>query len=139
LGCLFCNLTNGESLESLLQPDVPEPAFDVSNRLIVAVLEAAGYKRRFFVGHVLHAGVTVVLLSHHFQLLQPYSAVDTGTTFFSLPFFPLHVFPAILGKARHLDCCGRLQLGHRMLDRKLARDCLSVPVNAVARTLFSLA
>jgi hypothetical protein len=27
-GCLFCNLTNGEISESLLQPNVPEPAFD---------------------------------------------------------------------------------------------------------------
>src|SRR4030095_9250638 len=43
--------------------------------------------------------VTVVLLSHHFQLLQPYSAVDTGTTFFSLPSLPLLTFlPPSLAK-----------------------------------------
>src|SRR5438094_2450144 len=45
--------------------------------------------------------VTVVLLSHHFQLLQPYSAVDTGTTFFSLPSLPLFTFfPPSLAKPR---------------------------------------
>src|SRR5437773_11507260 len=42
--------------------------------------------------------VTVVLLSHHFQLLQPYSAVETGTTFFSLPSFILTFFPPSLAK-----------------------------------------
>src|SRR5439155_25980662 len=43
--------------------------------------------------------VTVVLLSHHFQLLQPYSAVDTGMTFFSLPSLPLFTFfPPSLAK-----------------------------------------
>src|ERR1700746_1250680 len=37
--------------------------------------------------------VIVVLLSHHFQLLQPYSAVDTGITFFSLASFIFTFFP----------------------------------------------
>ena len=110
MGCLFWNLTNGESLESLLQPDVPEPAFDVSNRLIVAVLEAAGYKRRIFIGHVLHAGVTVVLLSHHFQLLQPYSAVDTGTTFFSYRSFLSMSFPPYLAKRGTSSAVGAYSL-----------------------------
>src|SRR5215471_16585883 len=40
----------------------------------------------------------VVLLSHHFQLPQPYSAVDTGTTFFSLPSFTFTFFPPSLAK-----------------------------------------
>src|SRR5438094_5745380 len=42
--------------------------------------------------------VTVVLLSHHFQLLQPYSAVETGTTFFSLPSFIFTFLPPSLAK-----------------------------------------
>src|SRR5262249_53881282 len=42
--------------------------------------------------------VTVVLLSHHLQLLQPYSAVDTGTTFFSLPSFIFTFLPPSLSK-----------------------------------------
>src|SRR5213078_69213 len=42
--------------------------------------------------------VTVVLLSHHFQSLQPYSAVETGTTFFSLPSFIFMVLPPSLAK-----------------------------------------
>src|SRR5258707_14322195 len=42
--------------------------------------------------------VTVVLLSHHFQLLQPYSAVDTGTTFFSSPSFIFTFLPPSLAK-----------------------------------------
>src|SRR5204863_9324657 len=42
--------------------------------------------------------VSVVLLSHHFQLLQPYSAVETGTTFFSLPSFALMFLPPSLAK-----------------------------------------
>src|SRR5215471_3258424 len=42
--------------------------------------------------------VTVVLLSHHFQLLQLYSAVDTGTTFFSLPSFIFTFFPPSFAK-----------------------------------------
>src|SRR5439155_5256711 len=49
--------------------------------------EASGAERRFFVEHVLHSSVIVVLLSHHLQLLPPYSAVETGITFFSLPSF----------------------------------------------------
>src|SRR5207249_11634577 len=40
----------------------------------------------------------VVLLSHHLQLLQPYSPVETGTTFFSLPSFILTFFPPSLAK-----------------------------------------
>src|SRR5436190_17401154 len=42
--------------------------------------------------------VTVVLFSHHFQLLQPYSAVDTGTTFFSLPSFIFTFLPPSLAR-----------------------------------------
>src|SRR5438876_4733020 len=42
--------------------------------------------------------VTVVLLSHHFQLLQPYSAVETGRTFFSLPSCIFTFFPPSLAK-----------------------------------------
>src|SRR5437762_13655329 len=42
--------------------------------------------------------VTVVLLSHHCQLLQPYSAVETGTTFFSVPSFIFTFFPPSLAK-----------------------------------------
>src|SRR5215831_19349771 len=42
--------------------------------------------------------VIVVLLSHHFQLLQPYSAVDTGTTFFSLPSFIFTFLPPSFAK-----------------------------------------
>src|SRR6059058_6664787 len=42
--------------------------------------------------------VTVVLLSHHFQLLQPYSAVGTGMTFFSLPSFIFTFLPPSLAK-----------------------------------------
>src|SRR6184192_2269544 len=42
--------------------------------------------------------VTVVLLSHHCQLLQPYSAVETGTTFFSLPSFIFTSLPPSLAK-----------------------------------------
>src|SRR5437763_3591490 len=40
----------------------------------------------------------VVLLSHHFQLLQPYSAVETGTTFFSLPSFIFTFLPPSLAR-----------------------------------------
>src|SRR5262245_10287055 len=40
----------------------------------------------------------VVLLSHHFQLLQPYSAVDSGMTFFSLPSFILTFLPPSFAK-----------------------------------------
>src|SRR5437762_9840932 len=42
--------------------------------------------------------VTVVLLSHHFQLLQPYSAVETGTTFFCLPSFIFTFLPPSLAR-----------------------------------------
>src|SRR5438105_15336594 len=42
--------------------------------------------------------VMVVLFSHHFQSLQPYSAVDTGTTFFSLPSFIFTFLPPSLAK-----------------------------------------
>jgi hypothetical protein len=55
IGLPLCNLTNGENLKSLLQPNVPEPAFDGRKGLIVTVLEAACYKRRIFICHVLHA------------------------------------------------------------------------------------
>src|SRR6266498_4409045 len=42
--------------------------------------------------------VTVVLLSHHCQLLQPYSAVETGMTFFSVPSFVFTFLPPSLAK-----------------------------------------
>src|SRR5256886_12241364 len=48
------NLTDRRNLESLFQPDVPEPAFDGSKRLVVAVLERASHERRIFIGHILH-------------------------------------------------------------------------------------
>ena len=58
----------------------------------------------------------MVLLSHHFQLLQPYSAVETGTTFFSLPSFPAYVLAAVLGKARHFCWRGRWQVKRVVKD-----------------------
>src|SRR5215470_1835574 len=42
--------------------------------------------------------VMVVLLSHHCELLQSYSAVDTGITFFSLPSFIFTLFPPSLAR-----------------------------------------
>src|SRR6266480_2468594 len=42
--------------------------------------------------------VIVVLLSHHFQLLQPYSAVETEKTSFSLPSFIFTFLPPSLAK-----------------------------------------
>ncbi len=41
------------ALESLLQPNVPEPAFDRGKRFIVAVFKGAAHKWRIFVGDVL--------------------------------------------------------------------------------------
>jgi hypothetical protein len=43
-----------DGLESFLELDVPEAAFDGGNRFVVAVLESAGHKRRVFVEHILH-------------------------------------------------------------------------------------
>src|ERR1700745_1637208 len=56
--------------------------------------------------------VMVVLLSHHFQLLQPYSAVDTGKTFFSLPSFIFTFFPPSFAKpgTPELEGGGRLNV-----------------------------
>jgi hypothetical protein len=48
------NRTRTAFLESFLQLDVPEPAFDRGKRFIVAVLEGGGDKGRIFVEHVLH-------------------------------------------------------------------------------------
>jgi hypothetical protein len=42
------------ALESLLQSDVPEPAFDGGQRFVVAVLKAAGDEGRILVGDILH-------------------------------------------------------------------------------------
>src|SRR5262245_30032206 len=50
--------------------------------------------------------VMVVLLSHHFQLLQPYSAVDTGMTFFSLPSFVFTFLPPSFAKPGTPVCAG---------------------------------
>src|ERR1051325_1421186 len=41
-------------LEHFLQADVPEPAFDIGERLVVAVLKGAGHERRILVKDVLH-------------------------------------------------------------------------------------
>src|ERR1700758_2396193 len=40
----------------------------------------------------------VTLFNHHCQLLQPYSAVETGMTFFSLPSFIVTFLPPSLDK-----------------------------------------
>ena len=40
-------------LESLLQLDVPEPAFDRGKRGVVVVLEGSSHKRRIEIEHVL--------------------------------------------------------------------------------------
>jgi hypothetical protein len=47
--------SNLRFLESLLQLDVPEPAFDRGKRFVVVVFEGAGLERRIVVTHVLHA------------------------------------------------------------------------------------
>jgi hypothetical protein len=49
------DLSCSDWLESFLQLDVPEPAFDCGQRLVVAVLDVTGHKWRIRIEHVLHA------------------------------------------------------------------------------------
>src|SRR5256886_1246346 len=106
------HLTDRKNLKSLFQPDVPEPAFDGSKRLVVAVLERASHERRIFIGHILDP-------KRESRAIQP-GAPSTGIILSRgdrhdvfLLALHLHVLPAIFGKTRHR----RLRRGRRQIER----------------------
>src|SRR5262249_7095328 len=97
-----CELTNVTVLESLLQSDVPESAFDSGKRFIVPILEAACHERRIRIAHVLYAQrncgvvkpplpVAAAILGCRYRDNILLLAVLAG----------LHVFAAVLGEARY--------------------------------------
>src|SRR5437899_4555390 len=107
---LFC------ALESLLQPDVPEPAFDGGDRLVVAVLEGTSYERRIFVEDVLHTKRDRGVVNPPSPVVAAVFSRGDWDDVFLLAILHLHVFPAVLGKARDLCCRGRGQVERVVYD-----------------------
>src|SRR5207302_9473340 len=97
-----CKLCQWLLLVALLQADVPEPAFAVSNRLVVTVLKAASHKRWIFIQHILHAQRDGRVIKPPFPVAAAILGCGDWTDVFLLAVLHLHVLPAILCVARHL-------------------------------------
>ena len=95
------NLLLGDCLEALLQPDLPEPAFDRSNRFVIAALEIAGYKRWILVQHVLHAERDRGVIKPPLPVVAAILSRGDWDDILFLAILHRHVFAAILGIARH--------------------------------------
>src|SRR5437870_3676908 len=113
LGCLR---SESPISESLLQLDVPEPAFDRGKRFVVIILESAGYERRIGIEDVLHSKRERCLI----QPGAPSTAVILGSgdrqNILLLTIGPLYVFTAILSEPRHL------RSGRRRQVERVGRD-----------------
>src|SRR5207249_2265520 len=101
-----CELISVCALESLLQADEPEPAFDRGNRFVVAVLKVTRHVWRIFVSYVLNAQSDRRVV----EPPSPVVAAVLGRGYWNHILLlallaALHVFAAVLGKAGHL--CGR--------------------------------
>src|SRR5436853_2237734 len=105
-----CKLCQWLLLEALLQADVPEPAFDVSNRLVVTVLKAASHKRWIFIQHVLHAQRDGRVIKPPLPVAAAILGCGDGYHILLLAVFHLHILPTILGKARYLGRRRRRQV-----------------------------
>src|SRR5438094_648795 len=105
-----CELLRSSVLEALLQADVPEPAFDVSNRLVVTILERACHKRGILVEHVLHAERDGCVVKPPLPVAAAILRRGDWNDVFLLAVFHLHVLPTILGKARHFGRRRRRQV-----------------------------
>src|SRR6266481_8855177 len=88
-------------LESLLYSDVPEPAFDRGQRLVVAILEAAGHEWWILIEHVLHSKRDCGVVKPPFPVAAAVLGRGYWHDIFLLAVLRPHVFTAILGEARH--------------------------------------
>src|SRR4029077_428761 len=89
-------------LEAFLQPDVPEPASDISQRFVVIVLERSADKRRIGIEHVLHSERDSCAVHPRAPSAL---AIRCGADRHHVLFFSvlhLHVLTAVLGVTRHL-------------------------------------
>ena len=110
------------ALESLLQPDVPKPALDRGDRLVVAVLERAGHKRWICVEHVLHPKRDRGVIEPPLPVAAAVLSRGYWDDILLLAILAaLHVFAAVLGKARHLCWSGWRQV-ERVIQDQIERN-----------------
>ena len=108
------------ALESLLQSDVPEPAFDGGKRFVVAILEAASHERRIFIQHVLHTQRDRGVVKPPLPVAAAIFSRGYRDDILLLAVFHRHVFAAVLGKARHF-CRRRRWQVKRVVEDQIER------------------
>ena len=101
----YKNRDTAAGLESLSQSDVPEPALNGRNGLVVGVLKRASHKRRILVKHVLHPECDGSVIKPPLPGAAAIFSLGYRDDVFLVAVLYLHVLTTILGKAGHLRRC----------------------------------
>src|SRR5215510_9623030 len=109
------------ALEALLQPDVPEPAFDRGQRLIIAVLEVASHERWIEVAYVLQTKRNRGVIKPPLPVAAAILSRGHWNNILFLPILHLHVLATILGIARNLGWSRRCEV-KRIVQDQVERD-----------------